>query len=804
MASTLPPHALQASRAALNAAFAEQSQNNDEIDDLEPGEIQEVDMEAQAEGIRTVFSDPKNFNVKHPLYSPWTLWFDSPATKGRNLPQTPVSAFPQTPVPQTPGVAAAQGWMEDIKRVISFDSVEEFWGLYNNIVPPSQLPQKANYYLFKEGIIPAWEDEANKYGGKWSIQLPRDKNRGNVDKMWLYTMLAAIGETFDPTPEDNAQSLITGVIVSIRQQFYRISIWTRLAPADDNDLRDRVETIGRCFKTQVLGYAESARLAGPLATEVEFMSHKDSEKKGKHSKKITIPSLSIQLSTTIMPVPGFLASFADKAQSAINASPLAGHLPSHNRPNSPDSSAQPSANQAAAQGGPRSHALETLSYQIRSLGQQYSSTTPVQRIITSEKGVALDFDSVSRNLKAQSKELYTWGQSETEDLKDVTDRLAYLNFVQGSLAGTLGTKLDAARSPFKALRDAETAITPRRNIRVGLHNQIGRLEHEQAKGGDKKIAEIRDQLRKAEQDDAEQEREIEILKRKAVRESERLKWEAIREYGEKLVLLSQAATPIIAALPSIPPTLESPYTGAQATGAARASLQRALDDYKTGHINLPAHLTPSELSRSDTQSFGESHASELSTINSPQSALQTSPPPSQISVAHTPPPLASSPQKTSPPLNPATLNLSPAQIPSLAQTPPSAVVPDAAPATSPVPTVTPTVAETGIPVAAGAGGPGPVSGSLHELHQSPSAGPASAAPKYETAEEEKRRLAAAYSQPSTSQAPQAPPAPYESPEEEKKRLEREERERLLAAGSGPQPPSDKKDKDDDLPPYQDI
>ena len=65
---------------------------------------------------------------QHPLYSPWTLWFDSPATKGRNLPQTPVSAFPQTPMPQTPGAAAAQGWMEDIKRVISFDSVEEFWG----------------------------------------------------------------------------------------------------------------------------------------------------------------------------------------------------------------------------------------------------------------------------------------------------------------------------------------------------------------------------------------------------------------------------------------------------------------------------------------------------------------------------------------------------------------------------------------------------------------------------------------------------------------------------------------------------
>lgn len=81
-----------------------------------------------------------------------------------------MTSFPQTPVPQTPGGIAAQGWMEDIKRVITFDSVEEFWGcvgllasisfcsvdgmftrLYNNIVPPSQLPQKANYYLFKVG-----------------------------------------------------------------------------------------------------------------------------------------------------------------------------------------------------------------------------------------------------------------------------------------------------------------------------------------------------------------------------------------------------------------------------------------------------------------------------------------------------------------------------------------------------------------------------------------------------------------------------------------------------------------------------
>ena len=105
--------------------------------------------------------------------------------------------------------------------------------------------------------------------------------------------MAAIGETFDPTlvrenPDSPApESLITGVIVSTRPQFYRISIWTRLAPSSPEDqLKTRIEQIGKHFKTSVLGYADGAKLGGPLATEVEFLSHKDSEKKGKSAKKL--------------------------------------------------------------------------------------------------------------------------------------------------------------------------------------------------------------------------------------------------------------------------------------------------------------------------------------------------------------------------------------------------------------------------------------------------------------------------------------------------------------------------------------
>lgn len=113
----------------------------------------------------------------------------------------------------------------------------------------------------------------------------------------------------------------------------------------------------------------------------------------------------------------------------------------------------------------------------------------------------------------------------------VTDRLAYLNFVQGSLASSLSAKLDTARASLKALRDLETSITPRRNIRAGLQLQINRLEHDQQKGNEKRIADLRDQLKKAEAADQPAEREIEVAKRKAVRESEQLKWDALREVG---------------------------------------------------------------------------------------------------------------------------------------------------------------------------------------------------------------------------------------------------------------------------------
>lgn len=95
-------------------------------------------------------------------------------------------------------------------------------------------------------------------------------------------------------------------------------------------------------------------------------------------------------------------------------------------------------------------------------------------IVTAQKGVSLDFDAAARDAKAQSKELYLWGQTQDDGIKgesiplgldnggdidrvcigreDVTDRLAYLNYVQGSLSYTLATGIEKCVPTLKFIR----------------------------------------------------------------------------------------------------------------------------------------------------------------------------------------------------------------------------------------------------------------------------------------------------------------------------------------------------------------
>ncbi|XP_025102998.1 eukaryotic translation initiation factor 4E-like [Pomacea canaliculata] len=153
--------------------------------------------------------------IKHPLQNRWAMWFFK-SDKARD-------------------------WCDNLRLVTTFDTVEDFWALYNHIQKASKLPSGCDYSVFKDGIQPKWEDDQNKRGGRWLINLNKQQRHTDLDNFWLETLLCLIGEAFDEQSDD-----ICGAVVSIRTKGDKLGLWTR-----DCNRPDSIMKIGKTLKERL-------------------------------------------------------------------------------------------------------------------------------------------------------------------------------------------------------------------------------------------------------------------------------------------------------------------------------------------------------------------------------------------------------------------------------------------------------------------------------------------------------------------------------------------------------------------------
>lgn len=198
-------------------------------EDLEEGEILDDGTED------TIEKPSKSIATSHPLENAWTFWFDNPLTKTKQAP-----------------------WGDSIRPIYTFSTVEEFWGLYNNIHHPSKLAVGADFHCFKKKIEPKWEDPICANGGKWTVTY----QKGKSDTSWLYTLLAMIGEQFDHGDE------ICGAVVNVRARQEKIAMWTKNAANESAQL-----SIGKQWK-KFLDYNEN----------IGFIFHDDAKKHDRNAK----------------------------------------------------------------------------------------------------------------------------------------------------------------------------------------------------------------------------------------------------------------------------------------------------------------------------------------------------------------------------------------------------------------------------------------------------------------------------------------------------------------------------------------
>jgi len=176
--------------------------------------------------------------VKHPLENAWTLWFFKEEKD--------------------------KDWIECYKKVASFQTVEDFWALYNFIMPPTKLAIKCEYSVFKEGIQPMWEDKRNLKGGRW-VYATQKTNNFSLDKQWLEMLMCIVGEQFDEHSKD-----VNGIVLQRRGRNDRLAIWV----SDTNNLTS-VQSIGLKFK-ETLGL--------PQSLNIHYESHADAQTKASSHK----------------------------------------------------------------------------------------------------------------------------------------------------------------------------------------------------------------------------------------------------------------------------------------------------------------------------------------------------------------------------------------------------------------------------------------------------------------------------------------------------------------------------------------
>ncbi|POY72156.1 hypothetical protein BMF94_4793 [Rhodotorula taiwanensis] len=391
--------------------------------------------------------------------------------------------------------------------------------------------------------------------------------------------------------------------------------------------------------------------------------------------------------------------------------------------------------------------------------RQHAETLQLQLLVKSLSGVVQDRTSLSREQETYAKNLFLWSKDDKgDDLVDICDRLAFLEYQTSEVEKDAAKKLEESRTLLKDIRNFENDLVPRRRSQQNIATRIATLQKEASAATsrksdrklDEQISKLQAELSAVAAENTTFESSFAVLKRTKLHESFALQFQAQKELGEKLALIAGYGEVLLRGMET--DGTGPDYSGKERTARVKAELEAALKHWSFGdtHASVLGDETIAD-DRSET-SAAIAHASvarshphlahppPLATLQSEAefdfaAAKRDVPPPplpphpSSTSTEHLsiPPPLPARHSPTSPTFGTGQgINLSPTprpQVSALLASPPALrahpVPPEYGTDSAPR---DPTVAETGEPIV---GTGGPVSGVLRPRRPSNAAAAAS-------------------------------------------------------------------------------
>lgn len=144
-----------------------------------------------------------------------------------------------------------------IKSIGEFKTAEEFWGFYQHIRRPDSLPKSCEFYLFKTGIRPLWEDPANRGGGRFVLHIKKIF----ANKTWEDMLIALIISTKN-------ESEINGVVINVRSWEVLLSVWMK--KLENEEMCEKY----RAWIRKSLGMTENIKIEYKEHPNPEDVKHK--------------------------------------------------------------------------------------------------------------------------------------------------------------------------------------------------------------------------------------------------------------------------------------------------------------------------------------------------------------------------------------------------------------------------------------------------------------------------------------------------------------------------------------------------
>ena len=128
-------------------------------------------------------------------------------------------------------ILAKEKYESQVKKIAEFDTIEDFWDIFQHLRKPDSCRPGIEFFMFKEDIKPLWEDENNKNGGRFSIKL----KQGYTTIIWEEMIFTLIGGILPKEVKDE----INGIVVTSKKEFNTVQIWFKTF---DSKITKEIET----------------------------------------------------------------------------------------------------------------------------------------------------------------------------------------------------------------------------------------------------------------------------------------------------------------------------------------------------------------------------------------------------------------------------------------------------------------------------------------------------------------------------------------------------------------------------------